>query len=134
MANKAQFVVNPARSEIRREITASRAILAGSRRKMSNTSVETVTSTADQVKLGLAVLVVIAGIVGFSVLGAQPMPVRIGVFVGGLVVAALIVWFSAPGRRTLSFANESYNEAKRVSCPTRQKTTHNTGAVFAFFA
>src|SRR3546814_1372059 len=90
---------------------------------MSNTSVETGTSTADQVKLGLAVLVVIAGIVGFSVLGAQPMPVRIGVFVGGLVVAALIVWFSEPGRRTLSFANESYNEAKRVSWPTRKETT-----------
>src|SRR3546814_6988692 len=101
---------------------------------MSMTGGETVTSTADQVKLGLAVLVVIAGVVGFSVLGAQPMPVRIGVFVGGLVVAALIVWFSEPGRRTLSFANESYNEAKRVSWPTRKETTQMTGIVFAFVA
>src|SRR3546814_15863590 len=85
---------------MRREITASRAIQAGSRRKMSNTSVETVTSTADRIKLGLAVLVVIAGIVGFSMLSAQPMAARIGVFVGGLVIAALIAWFSEPGRRT----------------------------------
>lgn len=102
---------------------------------MSNTSsVETVTSTADRLKLGLAVLVIIAGIVGFSVLSTQPMAARIGVFVGGLILAALIAWFSEPGRRTLSFANESYNEVKRVSWPTRKETTQMTGIVFAFVA
>ncbi|MBO9354284.1 preprotein translocase subunit SecE [Bordetella petrii] len=101
---------------------------------MSNTSVETVTSTADRVKLVVAVLVVIAGIVGFSVLSAQPMAVRIGVFVGGLVVAALITWFSEPGRRTVAFAHESYNETKRVSWPNRKETTQMTGIVFAFVA
>jgi len=90
--------------------------------------------TADRVKLGLAVLVVIAGIVGFSVLSAQPMPARIGVFVGGLVIAAAIAWFSEPGRRTLSFASESYNEVKRVAWPTRKETTQMTGIVFAFVA
>ncbi|WP_459616287.1 preprotein translocase subunit SecE [Bordetella sp. 2513F-2] len=101
---------------------------------MSNTSVETVTSTADRVKLGLAVLVVIAGIVGFSVLATQPMVARVGVFIGGLVVAALIAWSSEPGRRTLSFAGESYNEVKRVAWPTRKETIQMTGIVFAFVA
>lgn len=101
---------------------------------MSNTSVETVTSTSDRVKLGLAVLVVIAGIVGFSVLSAQPMALRIGVFVGGLVLAAVIVWLSEPGRRTVAFAGEAYNETKRVSWPTRKETTQMTGIVFAFVA
>jgi preprotein translocase subunit SecE len=108
--------------------------MAGLLRKMSNTSVETVTSTADKVKLTLAVLVIIAGIVGFSVLSAQPMAARVGVFVGGLVVAAIIAWFSEPGRRTLSFGNESYNEVKRVSWPTRKETVQMTGIVFAFVA
>lgn len=101
---------------------------------MSNTSVETVTSTADRIKLVLAVLVIIAGIVGFSVLSAQPMVARVGVFLGGLVIAAVIAWFSEPGRRTLSFANESYNEAKRVTWPSRKETTQMTGIVFAFVA
>ena len=101
---------------------------------MSNASVETVTSTADRVKLGLAVLVVIAGIVGFSALGAQSMPIRVGVFVGGLVVAAILVWFSEPGRRTLSFASDSYSEVKRVVWPTRKETIQMTGIVFAFVA
>ena len=101
---------------------------------MSNTSVDTVTRPADRMKLVLAVLVIIAGIVGFSVLHEQPMAARIGVFVGGLVVAAVIAWFSEPGRRTLSFAGESYNEVKRVSWPTRKETTQMTGIVFAFVA
>ncbi|MFJ1300322.1 preprotein translocase subunit SecE [Pseudomonadota bacterium AL_CKDN230030165-1A_HGKHYDSX7] len=101
---------------------------------MSNTSVETVTSTADRIKLGLAVLVVIAGIVGFSVLSAQPLAARVGVFVGSLVIAALIAWFSEPGRRTISFAGESYNEVKRVVWPTRKETFQMTGIIFAFVA
>jgi len=99
---------------------------------MSNTNVETVTSTADRIKLGLAVLVIIAGIVGFSVLESQAMAVRIGVFVGGLVIAALIAWFSEPGRRTLSFGSESYNEMRKVIWPNRKETTQMTGIVFAF--
>ncbi|SAI03533.1 preprotein translocase subunit SecE [Bordetella ansorpii] len=100
----------------------------------TNTNVETVTSTADRVKLGLAVLVIIAGIVGFSVLGAQPLAARVGVFIGSLVIAAVIAWFSEPGRRTISFGQESYNEVKRVSWPTRKETMQMTGIVFAFVA
>ncbi|SAI66839.1 preprotein translocase subunit SecE [Bordetella ansorpii] len=100
----------------------------------TNTNVETVTSTADRVKLGLAVLVIIAGIVGFSVLSAQPLVARVGVFIGSLVIAAVIAWFSEPGRRTISFGQESYNEVKRVSWPTRKETMQMTGIVFAFVA
>jgi preprotein translocase subunit SecE len=101
---------------------------------MSNTNVETVTSTRDRLKLGLAVLVIIAGIVGFSMLEGRPALVRVGVFIGSLVVAALIAWFSEPGRRTLSFGRDSYNEVKRVTWPTRKESTQMTGIVFAFVA
>jgi preprotein translocase subunit SecE len=101
---------------------------------MSNTSVETVSSTADRVKLGLALLVIIAGIVSFSVLSAQAMPVRIAAFVGSVLIAAIIAWFSEPGRRTLSFASESYAEVKRVTWPKRKETIQMTGIVFAFVA
>jgi preprotein translocase subunit SecE len=101
---------------------------------MSNTSVETVTSTADKLKLALAVLVIIAGIVAFSMLSTQPMAARVGVFIGSLIVAALLAWISEPGRRTLSFGQESYNEVKRVSWLTRKETTQMTGIVFAFVA
>jgi preprotein translocase subunit SecE len=99
---------------------------------MSNSNVETVTSSTDRIKLGLAVLVIVAGIVAYSMLEGQPAVVRVGAFVGSLVLAALIAWFSEPGRRTLSFGRDSYNEVKRVVWPTRKETTQMTAIVFAF--
>ena len=102
---------------------------------MSNTSIENVTSVTDKLKLGLAVFVIIAGIVGFSVLESKlPMVARIAIFVGSLALAALIAWMSEPGRRTIAFAHESYNEVKRVVWPTRKETLQMTGIVFAFVA
>ncbi|CZZ81976.1 preprotein translocase subunit SecE [Bordetella trematum] len=62
------------------------------------------------------------------------MVARIGVFVGSLVIAAVLALLSEPGRRTIGFAQESYNEVKRVSWPTRKETTQMTGIVFAFVA
>jgi preprotein translocase subunit SecE len=102
---------------------------------MSNTSIENVTSTTDKLKLGLAILVIIAGIVGFSVLESKlPMVARIAIFVASLGIAAAIAWMSEPGRRTIAFAHESYSEVKRVVWPTRKETLQMTGIVFAFVA
>ena len=102
---------------------------------MSNTSIENVTSTTDRLKLVLAVIVIIAGIVGFSMLESKiPLVGRIAVFIGSLILAAVIAWFSEPGRRTIAFAHDSYNEVKRVIWPTRKETIQMTGIVFAFVA
>ncbi|MEI6116957.1 MAG: preprotein translocase subunit SecE, partial [Burkholderiales bacterium] len=46
----------------------------------------------------------------------------------------VIVWFTEPGRRTVAFAHESYNEVRRVVWPTRKETMQMTGIVFAFVA
>jgi len=99
---------------------------------MPQQNVETVNRTADRIKLGLAVLVLAAGIVAYSVLVDQSAYVRVGAFIAGLVIAALIVVFSDTGRRTLAFGRESYNETRRVVWPSRQETTRMTAIVFAF--
>jgi preprotein translocase subunit SecE len=102
---------------------------------MSNTTIENVTSTTDRLKLALAVIVIIAGIVAFSMLESKiPLVGRIAVFIGSLALAAVIAWFSEPGRRTIAFAQDSYNEVKRVVWPTRKETMQMTGIVFAFVA
>jgi preprotein translocase subunit SecE len=102
---------------------------------MSNTTIENVTSTTDRLKLALAVIVIIAGIVAFSMLESKiPLVGRIAVFIGSLILAAVIAWFSEPGRRTIAFAHDSYNEVKRVVWPTRKETIQMTGIVFAFVA
>ncbi|MER1941888.1 MULTISPECIES: preprotein translocase subunit SecE [unclassified Castellaniella] len=99
---------------------------------MSQQNIQTVNRTADRLKLGLAVLILAAGIVAYSVLIDQSVYVRVGVFIAGVVVAALIAGFSDTGRRTLAFAREAYNETRRVVWPTRQETTRMTAIVFAF--
>ena len=105
------------------------ALIAGT---MSNSNVETVTSNVDRLKLALSVLVIVAGIVGYSMLEGQPAVIRVGVFLISLILAAVIAWTSEPGKRTLSFGRDSYNEVKRVVWPTRQETLRMTGIVFAF--
>ena len=99
---------------------------------MSNTKVETVNSSLDRVKLALAVLIIAAGIVAFSVLDDQPSVVRVAVFLASVVIAAIIAWYSEPGRRTMAFARDSYTEVKRVHWPSRKETMQMTGIVFAF--
>jgi preprotein translocase subunit SecE len=99
---------------------------------MSHQNVDTVNRGADRIKLGLAVLVLLAGIVAYSVLVDQPAYVRVGAFIAGLIIAAVIVWFSDTGRRTLAFGRESYNETRRVVWPSRKEATQMTGIVIAF--
>ena len=99
---------------------------------MSNTKVETVNSSLDRVKLALAVLIIAAGIVAFSVLDDQPGVVRVAVFLASVVIAAVIAWYSEPGRRSMAFTRDSYTELKRVHWPSRKETMQMTGIVFAF--
>lgn len=101
---------------------------------MSNSNVETVNSPAERIKQVLAVLVVISGIVAFSLLEGQSTLARVGAFVGSLVVAFVIIWFSETGRRTVGYLRDSYHEVKRVVWPSRKEATQMTGVVFVFVA
>jgi preprotein translocase subunit SecE len=102
---------------------------------MSNQNVQTVTSIVDRIKLLLAVLVIVAGIIAFSVLDPQlAAPVRATIFIVSLLVAAGIAAISEPGKRFIGFAQESYYEVRKVIWPTRKETVQMTGIVFAFVA
>jgi preprotein translocase subunit SecE len=99
---------------------------------MTTQNVETVNSTADIVLVTLAVLATAAGVLGFSFLTDQPMVARVGVLIGGLLVALVVAWFSQPGKRFIAYGRESYEEIKRVVWPTRKETMTTTGVVFGF--
>ncbi|GAA4343251.1 preprotein translocase subunit SecE [Pigmentiphaga soli] len=99
---------------------------------MSNQNVETVSSPADRIKVGLAIVVFVAGLAGFQVLSSSPLVVRLGVLIAGIVVALAIAWFSEPGRRLIAFAQDAQQETRKVVWPTRKETIQTTGAVFAF--
>jgi preprotein translocase subunit SecE len=99
---------------------------------MATQNVETVTSKADLVLVTLAVLAAVAGVLGFTFLTEQPTLARVGVLIGGLVIAIVIAWFSQSGKRFLAYARESYEETKRVVWPSRKETVSTTGIVFGF--
>jgi preprotein translocase subunit SecE len=101
---------------------------------MSNQSVQTVSTSNDKFKVALAVVAMIAGVIGFFYLKGQNKPalVAAGALVAGLVFAVLLLWTSTSGRDFLNFAKESVRETKKVVWPTRKEATQITGIVFAF--
>ena len=99
---------------------------------MATQNIETVTSKPDIALVALAVLAAAGGVLGFTFLTEQPTLARVGVLIGGLVVAVVIAWFSQSGKRFLAYARESYEETKRVVWPSRKETFVTTSIVFGF--
>jgi preprotein translocase subunit SecE len=99
---------------------------------MSNQPVQTVGASVDKIKIGLAILVAIAGVVGFYVLSDKPTIVRAAALVGGLLLAIIIAWTSASGRDFVNFSKEAVRETKKVVWPTRKETLQMTAIVFGF--
>ena len=99
---------------------------------MSNQSVQTVSTTNDKFKVVLAVVALIAGVVGFFVLTGKPTLVRAAALVVGLLISAGIAYTSATGRDFLNFAKESVRETKKVVWPTHKEARQITLIVFAF--
>jgi preprotein translocase subunit SecE len=101
---------------------------------MTTQDVQTVNSKLDLVLVALAVAALLAGVLGFSLLSERTLLVRIGILLGGLVVAVGVAWLTHPGKRFLGFAHEAYEETRRVTWPSRKETINTTGIVFAFVA
>ncbi|AEP37304.1 preprotein translocase subunit SecE [Taylorella asinigenitalis] len=100
----------------------------------NNNQIETVAQPGDKAKLAIAVLCLIAGIFAYSYFTEYPLIARIGMFVGGAIIALVLFLSSFKGKSTIAFARESYNELKRVTWPSRKETFQMTGVVFAFSA
>jgi preprotein translocase subunit SecE len=101
---------------------------------MSNQSVQTVSTSNDKIKIALAVVAAIAGVVGFFYLKGQNKPALwcVGALVAGLAFAVLLLWTSGSGRDFLNFAKEAVRETKKVVWPTRREAMQITGIVFVF--
>jgi len=99
---------------------------------MNKTDVETIGSGTDNLLVGLACLIALAGVIGFSFWSEAAMIARLGILLGGLALGAGVGWFSQPGKRFISFSAEALEEAKRVTWPTGKETVQTTWVVFAF--
>jgi preprotein translocase subunit SecE len=101
---------------------------------MSNQSVQTVSTSNDKFKVILAVVAVIAGVVGYFYLTGQNKPayVAAGALVAGLVFAVLLLWLSSTGRDFVNFAKEAVRETRKVVWPSHKEARQITLVVFGF--
>src|SRR6202162_4356099 len=86
----------------------------------------------DKIKLTLAGALVLAGIWGYYHFSEIAQVLRVLMVLGGLIGAAVVAWFSAPGKELFAFGQEAWAEAGKVSWPTRKETIQTTAIVFAF--
>jgi preprotein translocase subunit SecE len=86
----------------------------------------------DKVKIALAAVLVIAGVWGYYHFTDLAVVLRVLMVLGGLVGAGVVARFTAPGRELFAFGQEAWQEAGKVSWPTRKETVQTTAVVFAF--
>jgi len=87
---------------------------------------------ADKVKVSLAALLLIAGLVAFYYYTNQPMVARVGMVLAGIAAGIAIGWSSESGRQLQAFVKQAIEETKKVVWPTRKESFQTTGIVFAF--
>ena len=87
---------------------------------------------AEKIKIVVAALIAVGGLVAFYAIGEQPTVIRLAVLLGAFGAAIVVMWFTAAGRAFLAFSRESWEEAKRVVWPNRKETLQTTGVVFLF--
>ncbi|MBX3679986.1 preprotein translocase subunit SecE [Cognatazoarcus halotolerans] len=87
---------------------------------------------ADKLKIALALLLVVAGVIGFYLLSEQALVLRVLSVLAGLIAGGVVAWFSAPGQQFAGFIRETIVETKKVVWPSRKETLQTTGIVFVF--
>ena len=86
----------------------------------------------DKLKIALAVVCVVVGIWGYYHFADAATVLRVLMVLGGLIAAGVVAWTSVPGKEFFVFAQEAWQEAGRVSWPTRKETIQTTAIVFGF--
>ncbi|MGH8318820.1 MAG: preprotein translocase subunit SecE [Steroidobacteraceae bacterium] len=90
--------------------------------------------TTDKVKLGAAVVAVVAGVAGYYVLANDASWLRWISVVAGIVLGALIVASSRYGTDFREFVVSARVELRKIVWPNRQETGMTTLIVFIFVA
>lgn len=99
---------------------------------MASTQVETVSTTADKAKVGLAIALVLASLVSFYLLSKQGQLAQWGALLACLVAAVVVFMSSEVGKQFLAFGRDSVREVKKVVWPARKEAMQMTAYVFAF--
>jgi len=89
-------------------------------------------SASDNMKLAIAVLLVIAGVAAYYVLATQPAWQRWVAVAAGIVLGGGVVAFSRYGSAIKQFIADSRIELRKIVWPGRQETGMTTLVVIGF--
>ena len=89
-------------------------------------------SASDNMKLAIAVLLVIAGVAAYYVLATQPAWLRWIAVAAGIVLGGVVVAFSRYGSAIGQFIADSRIELRKIVWPGRQETGMTTLVVIGF--
>ena len=87
---------------------------------------------ANTAKLVVAILIVLAGVVGYYLLANQAAWLRWLPVVGGIVLAAVVIAWSQYGTDLRQFMHDARVELRKIVWPGRQETGMTTMVVFVF--
>jgi len=88
--------------------------------------------TADKAKLTVAIVIAVAGVVGYYVLADRPTWMRWGAVVASFVLALLVAAFSYYGAEFRKFVELARIELRKIVWPAREETLQTTLVVFGF--
>lgn len=91
-------------------------------------------SPADMARYALAVVLALAGLVGFYWFSEWPGPLRGLLPVVGIVAAVAVAAFTPFGFQTREFLSEARFELRKVVWPTREETLKGTALILVVVA
>ena len=91
-----------------------------------NSNVETTSGTLDTIKLGLALLIVIAALVGFYFYADQSLLYRVLGLLAAAGISVAIALQTEKGREISGYFQDAQIEVRKVVWPTRQETVQTT--------
>ena len=99
---------------------------------MATSQVQTVSTAADKAKLAIAVVLVVAALAAFYVLGKQGQFAQWGALLVGLAAAVVVFFTSESGKELFAFGRDAWKEVKKVVWPARKEAIQMTVYVFSF--
>jgi preprotein translocase subunit SecE len=99
---------------------------------MATSEVQTVNATADKLRVGLAVSLVVLSLAAFYMLTKQGVWVQWAALLVGLAAAVVVFLTSGSGKQLVAFGRDAVREVKKVVWPERKEAIQITAYVFVF--
>jgi len=91
-----------------------------------SSNVGTVNVKLDTLKLVVAVVIIISGVIGFYFFAGYPLWMRLVGLLACVGVATAVAWQTEKGRNSMLFIQGAQLEVRKVVWPTRQETLQTT--------